>query len=391
MKKLFLPIILVFAFASCVSLNKQLQKGQYDMVIDRTVKRLIKDPDNPEDVKVLDRAYKTANEQDLERIKFLKMENKPDNYDEIFLRYEYLKSRQNKVRTVLPLNLRGTVINYNYIDYDYEIIQAKRKAADFYYSNGKRLLANPDRASNREAYYQLVKATEYSGDAFPGLAEMLGTAKYKGTSKILVQIANSTKLSISPEFEEELLTFNTQGLNSEWLEFHFRHVNDDIDYDYFVIINIIDIMLTPNQSDNKDYIYKKDVENGFKYVLDAKGNVMKDSLGNDIKVPQFKTLTATLIETQQHKEVAIKGLVEIHEINPLRKLVVKEPIGANNIFHNVSARAIGDLAALDEEASVKIKNKFIPFPSDFQMIFNCAETLKPAIINAIYKNRKYML
>jgi len=367
-----------------------MQRGQYDMVIERTVRRLIKNPDNTEDVRILDRAYRVANERDLERIKFLKTENNPNNYDEIFLRYDNLKARQSRVRTVLPLNMKGTVINYDYIDYDYEIVQAKRKAAEYYYTNGQKLLQNADRVSNREAYYQLIRARDYSGDSYPGLNDMIIEAKYKGTSKALVQVANTSALSVTPEFEQELLNFNTQGLGSEWIEYHFRHVNDEIDYDYMVVINITDIMVTPDQTKGTDVVYKKEVEDGFKYALDARGNVMKDTAGNDIKVPLYKTLTATLIETEQHKEVAIKGVVEILEMKPVRKLLVKEPIGANNVFHNVSARAVGDILALDEEGKKKTEQVYIPFPSDFQMIYNCTETLKPAIMNALNANRRYI-
>lgn len=388
MRKILLPFITVIVISSCSSLNKKLQREQYDAAIERTVKRLIKDPSNAEDVRVLDKAYKTANERDLERIKFLKLENNPNNYDEIFQRYDLLKARQSRVRVVLPLNLKGTVINYDQIDYDYEIVEAKKKAADYYYTNGKRLLENRDRTSNREAYYQLARARDYSGDGFPDLIMLLNEARFKGTTKALVQVANNSRLSISPEFEEELLNIDTQGLNSEWVEYHFRHVNDDIDYDYMVVINIQDILLTPNQSKSKDVNYKREVENGFKYALDARGNVMKDTAGNDIKIPLYKTLSATLIETQQYKEVTIKGVVEFMEMRPVLKLITKEPVGANNIFNNVSARAVGDLEALDDEAKIKIEKPIIPFPSDFQMIYNCAETLKPAIRNAIYANRQ---
>ena len=106
---------------------------------------------------------------------------------------------------------------------------------------------------------------------------------------------------IAPEFRDELLTFNTQGLNSEWVEYHFRHLNDEIKYDYAVVINLLDIIVTPEESKQTDNIYKKDVENGFDYALDARGNVMRDTAGNDIKIPRYKTLQCTLIETSEHK------------------------------------------------------------------------------------------
>ena len=82
---------------------------------------------------------------------------------------ESLKARQARVRTVLPLDLNGRSINYSYVDYDADPVTAKKKAAEYYYNNGQKLLQNGDKLSYREAYYQLIKAQEYSGDAFPNL------------------------------------------------------------------------------------------------------------------------------------------------------------------------------------------------------------------------------
>ena len=367
-----------------------MQRGNYDTVINKTVKKLVKKPDSEEDARLLDKAYKLANDRDLERVRFLKMENNPNNWDEIFVRYENLKDRQSRVRTVLPLKLDGRSVNYEYIDYDAEIVQSKRKAAEYFYTNGKKLLSNPDKASHREAYYQLNRAQQYSGNSYPDLNKLILQARNMGISRVLVQVENSSRILIAPDFQDELLTFNAQDLNSEWVEFHLRHLNEKIDYDYLAVIHIINIAVSPEETKNIDKIYKKDVENGFDYAKDSRGNVMKDTSGNDIKIPRYKTLQCTLIETTQRKAVNIRGEVEIIELLPIKKLLVKEPIGAENVFANSSARAIGDDGALDDEARQKIKNQFIPYPSDIQMIYNTAETLKPAIRNAIYNNRRYI-
>lgn len=367
-----------------------MQRGDYDGVINKTVKDLIKDPNNSGDVQTLDKAYRLANERDLERIKFLKTENNPNNYDEIFMRYETLKARQARVRAVLPLNLNGRTINYDYVDYDAEIVSAKRKAAEYFYNNGQKLLGNGDKESARLAYYQLIRAQGYSGDSYPNLNELILEAKYRGTSRVIVQVVSSGRVMVAPAFSDELLTFNTEGLNSEWVEYHFRHLNDQMEYQYEVIINLLDIIVTPEESKQTDQIYKKDIPDGFNYAMDARGNVMKDSAGNDIKIPKYKTIQCTLIETAQRKGVTIRGQVEMTELHPLRKLMVKEAIGAESVFEHVSARAVGDEAALDDPAREKIKSQFIPFPSDLDMIMRTAETLKPAIRNAIYNNRRYI-
>jgi hypothetical protein len=376
--------------SSCAGSKKQMQRGNYDAVISKSIKKLIKNPNSEEDAVLLDQAYKLANERNLERVKYLKLENNPDNWEEIFSNYESLKARQSNVRRVLPLKLQGRSINYEYIDYDSEIVKAKRNAAEYFYSNGKKLLLNPDKESKREAYYQLSKTQQYSGNSYPDLNELISRAHMMGISRVLVQVENGSRILISPDFQDELLAFNAQDMNSEWVEFHLRKLNEKTEYDYRIAIRIMDIIVSPEDTRNIDRIYKRDVENGFDYAKDARGNVMKDSAGNDIKIVRYKTLQCTLIETTQRKAVTIKGQVEILQLYPNRKLLVKEPIGAENVFSHSSARAIGDEMALDGEARQKIKNPASPYPSDIEMIFNTAETLKPGIRNAINNNRRYI-
>ncbi len=390
MNKLFLFLISILFLGSCGSVNKKIQRADYDGVIDKMVKQLIRKPDNAENALDLDKAYKLANERDLERVKYLKMENNPNNFDEIFRRYETLKARQARVRVVLPLSFEGRQIDYAYVDYDAEIVAAKRKAAEYYYNNAQKLMNNGDRQSYRAAYYQLVLARDYSGDSYPGLNEMIIATRYKGTSMVIVEVESSNRIMVAPEFRDELLSFNAQGLNTEWIEYHFRHVNDDIDYDYAVVINLLDILVSPEEVKNTDEVVKKEVANGFDYALDAKGNVMRDTSGNDIKITKYKTLQATLIQSYQRKGVTIRGQLEIQELKPVHRMLVKEPIGAENVFEHSSARAIGDLEALSPEQKVMIQNEYIPFPQDGAMIMNTAETLKLAIRNALYNNRRYV-
>ncbi len=57
----------------------------------------------------------------------------------------------------------------------------------------------------------------------------------------------------------------------------------------------------------------------------------------------------------------------------------KEPIGAEHRFEHHSARAVGDIDALDAESKQMIEREAAPFPTDFEMLFMCTETLKPAI------------
>jgi len=387
MRKLTILFIASILMTGCGSTTKKLQQGNYDAVIDRTVKKLIKKPD-ANDAAEMDRAYRLANERDLDRIKFLKAENNPDNYDEIFSRYNMLKERQRQVRTVTPMTVDGKTYNYDYVDYDSEMIASKRKAADYFYNNGKGLLENAlQKEDYRDAYYQLSKASEYSGGQFENIDELIYDARMKGISRVIVEVNNQTPLQLPAMVEEDLISFDTRGLGNEWVEYNFKHVDDNVVYDYAVLVKLLSIAVSPDGVEDKDQIFTKNISDGFDYVLDANGNVMKDTAGNDIKLQRFKEINCTLIETHQFKSVEIKGEVEIQSINPNR-LLQKEPFGASNQFEHSSARSIGDEGALTEEAMLKTQQEKIPFPTDVDMVLMCTETIKPAIRNAIFANRQ---
>ena len=389
MRKIFTLFIVTLVLTGCGSTTKSLQQGNYDAVIDKSVKKLIKKPD-ADAAAEMDRAYRLANERDLERIKYLKTENNPDSYDEIFNRYNMLKERQRQVRVVTPITVEGKTYSYEYVDFDAEMVASKRKAADYFYNNGKGLLDNAlQKEDYRQAYYQLVKASEYSGGQFDDIDAMIYEAQMKGISRVIVEVNNQSPLQLPQLVEEDLTSFDTRGLDNAWVEYHFKHVDENIDYDYAVFVKLVSILVSPDEVSDTDEIFTKKISDGFDYVLDANGNVMKDTAGNDIKLQKFKEITCTLIQTRQFKSVEIRGEVEIMSLNPQR-LIQQEPFGASNQFEHFSARSIGDEGALTEEAFAMTQQEKLPFPTDVEMVLMCTETIKPAIRNAIYANRQYI-
>ncbi len=389
MKKLFYSLLILVFIAGCSSTKKMMQRGNYDAVINKSVKKLIKNPNSEKDAVNLDKAYVLANDRDLERIKYLKMEGTPNTWDEIYQRYSALKARQSRVKQVLPLNIGGQYINYEYTDYDAKIVESKSNAAEYYYQHAKNLMADNKKESYREAYYELGKANNYKEGVYPDINSLMEEARYKGISRVLVNTINNTHLRLSKEFMDNLLAFNTDGLNNEWVEYHLRPLDRNIDYDYLVNIKLQIIDVSPEIVKTKDRVVKQTVEDGFEYVLDKNGNVMKDSVGNDIKVKKYKDLTCTVIERLQEKSVNIKGEVEIISTNP-KRIIKKDPVAASTHFEHVSARAVGDIEALDRETRRLTEVEPLPFPDDFTMIYDCSEALKNSIRDVISHNRYHI-
>ncbi|MBN1108193.1 MAG: hypothetical protein JXR66_13230 [Bacteroidales bacterium] len=388
MKNLIIPtLISVLMFAGCGSSKKHLERGNYDSAIATAVKELRKNPDNEKQIATLERSYTIVNEQDNERIRFLKMEGLPQNWDEIYQIYKRMSDRQSMVRTVLPLNIGNRSISFTYVDYMAEMIAAKRKSADFYYAHGNELMKAGLKDSYRQAFYEYVRAKEYVGD-YEGIDEKIMESKTLGMSRVFVSLKNSTPIIFPVEFEEDLLMVDLQSLNSEWVEYHAENLDPDTEYDYFITVNIRNIAVSPDQTAQRDSVVKKEVEDGFTYQLDSRGNVMKDTSGNDIKIVKYKTLQCALISTLQTKSCSMEGDIEVIQMKPTRAVIKKDPVGAQSIFEHTSARAVGDVGALNPSQLERTKATIIPFPSDIEMVMRCSDALKNAIRGSLQSNRR---
>ena len=380
--------ILILLVSGCGSSKKQLQKGNYDAAVQKAVKQLRKDPSDVKQIDILDQAYRIANDQDNEKVRLLKLEGKPNNWDEIYLVYKTLNDRQALVRTVTPLNSNGRSISYPQVDYMPDMVNAKRKAADYYFGHGNELMKSGIKESYRQAYAEFIRAKEYVGD-YEGIDNKIMEAKNQGISRVFVSIQNSSVLQFPKEFEDDLLTLDFPRLNSDWVEYYTQNLNGRTQYDYFVNVNVKNVAVSPDQSLQTDSVIKRDIEDGFSYVLDKNGNVMRDSLGNDIKMKKYKTVQCALVQTAQSKACRIDGDVEVISMNP-SKTLTKDPIGAQSNFENISSRALGDTQALNAKQLERTKTAIVPFPTDVDMIVRCSESMKKAISTAIQRDRRFI-
>ncbi|HUX95476.1 MAG TPA: hypothetical protein VMV47_07060 [Bacteroidales bacterium] len=381
-------IILTILFSGCSSSKKQLSKGNYDAAIDKAVKELRRDRDDEKQIEILSESYRVANELDQERIRYLKMEGRANSWDEIYQIYQGLSARQTQVRTVTPLSLNGRTVDFPYVDYMADMVEAKRKAADFYFAHGNQLMEGKIKENYRQAFGEFLRAKQYMGD-YPGIDNKIEEAKYLGISRVFVSVQNSSIIKFPQEFEQDLLALDLPALNSEWVEYHTVNLNNDTEYDYFINVNVKNVAVTPDQTVQKDSVVKRDVDDGFEYKLDKKGNVMKDSLGNDIRIKKYKTLQCALVETIQLKSCRIDGDIEVIQVNP-NKMLKKDPIGAQSDFENISSRAIGDMQALTPELLERTKQQPVQFPTDLDMVMMCSENLKMAIRGAIQNNKRFI-
>jgi hypothetical protein len=182
------------------------------------------------------------------------------------------------------------------------------------------------------------------------------------------------------------MEFGAADLNSSWVEFYTKHVDEDIYIDYLITINLNQINVSPESITEKDRMETKEIEDGWDYILDHRGNVMKDSLGNDIKQKKYRSVACSVIETIQYKDASISGLIEFMD-NESGQIIKTIPISAESIFEHISARAIGDVEALSAASKKMIKVDPLPFPHDMDLIYQSKKALKHSIRQALRQNR----
>ncbi|MEZ4794992.1 MAG: hypothetical protein R2773_05885 [Flavobacteriaceae bacterium] len=362
--------------------QKMLLQGDYDQVIELAVKKLQKDPHgkNSASHKVfLEEAFSRVVAEDKQRIQFLKQENRPANSREIYYTYCDLGRRQELVRPLLSMIDAHIVLE----DYSKDIISSKKNFADYLFNEGNSYLNRNTVMDAREAYGYFSDLKGLEPNYF-NLDDKLNAAHFQGTDFVFVELNNHTGQIIPYRLERELLDFNTYGLDDFWTAYHAQPENG-IYYNYGIDLNFNEISISPERISEKEYLRKMTIKDGWEYLLDRYGNVVKDSLGNDIKVDKIITVTASVTYTEQTKSVRVGGDVVYKDLNRNR-IINRHPLGTEFVFENVFAKYRGDKRALTEEDLEFIKNDFFPFPSNQQMVLDAGEDIKTRLKEILRNN-----
>lgn len=380
MRYLGILLIACFIFSACTSSKKLLEKGRYDQAIEKSVKALRKDPGDSKELNVLKEAYKKANYFDNERIAFLENEGRDDNWIEMHNLYQALDSRQDWIKT-LPSQLLN---QFSLKNYDNDLIASKENAAEVSYHNGLNYLDRGDKESARLAYQEFERITYLYTD-YKDVNKLMNEARFYGTTNVLFKIENNSEVLLPHDFDYELKKISLKELNDLWTNFD-TYADTAVYYDYYIVLDLKRIRISPESIDKNTFTETKEIQDGMKYVFDENGNVKKDSLGNDIKVPNMVTVSAEVTESRQHKHGYISGSLDYIDLNT-DQLIKTEDISVEAVFEHYSATASGNENALSEETREMLQSRIVPFPSDAALLMDAASLLKDRSKVIVYRNR----
>ena len=391
MKNFTLLVTLFVLITSCGvrQTRESLSSGDYETAINNAVESLKnrKDAKGKQDyVYLLEEAFAKAKERDLLNIAVWFKDANPRNTEKIYETYVQLNSRQEQIKPLLPLKLlkQNRTANFAFEDYSDQIVSSKNALAKYLYDNSKALLTTKDKMSFRRAYDDLVYLNQLSPN-FKDVNQLTETAKIKGTDYVNVYTKNETNMVIPVRLQNDLLDFSTFGLNDKWTVYHSNKVKG-INYDYGLIVNFRQINISPEQIKEKEFHKEKQIKDGVKNLVDSNGNSVKDSLGNPIKVDNFKTIRADIYEFRQFKSVNVTAKVDYIDFVS-NQLVETFPLASEFVFESVYSKYTGDKRACEETYYPNFDRRAVQFPSNEQMVYDSGEDLKARLKDIIIRNK----
>jgi hypothetical protein len=390
MKKITL-LLFFYSILSCgvKQSTNQLNSGNYDEAIHIAVNSLRnnKNTKGKQDyVYILEEAFAKAKERDLRNIDSWSKDANPTNLEQIYNSYVQLNRRQELIRPLLPLKLlkEGRDAFFPMDNYSTEIIDSKNALSNYLYINSKNLLQTANKIEARKVFDDLNYLNSIN-PGFKDVKKLIEEAQFKGTDFVNVYTKNETNMMIPIRLQDDLLDFSTYGLNDKWTVYHSNR-HQGITYDFGIILNFREINISPEQIKEKQVIQEKQIKDGVKNLLDANGNIVRDSLGNPIKVDKFITVKGTAYQFIQFKACQVTAKVDYIDFNN-NQLINTYPLASEFIFENIYATFRGDRRAFDEQYISYFGKRAVPFPSNEQMVFDTGEDLKAKLKEIISRNR----
>ena len=379
MKRFLLLSVLVSVLVSC-SAKKQMESaisnGNYDQAISDALRKLEnnKDKKRKQDyIVLLEDAYYKVLEEDLQHVAHLKKDGNPEQFKTIYNIYVDLEERQNAIKRVLPLKINGKTLNLKFNDYSTEIVDFRYKTSDYLIDQGLTLLDSEDKYNARKAY-DIFSYIEHINPNFEETRSLMDEAHLKGTDYVHVSVKNETRQIIPQQLEAELVDFNTYGLDQFWTVYH-SNTDETIDYDFALQLQLKRINVSPERINERQQLRERQIIDGWKYQLDTAGNVMKDTLGNDIKIDKIINVRARFVEVIQTKSAQVIADVVYTDLKH-NKIIDAYTIDSGFVFENVFGRMRGDRRALNNNDRNLLRQQQVRFPSDEQMVYDTGEDLK---------------
>ena len=374
---LFLLVSLI-ACQSARKTQKAVNSGNYPAAMNRAIDKLSNNKErkgNQAFVLALEESYSRYTEQQNRELRFLTKEGLPSTLETRYNILNDLNNWQERIRPLLPLQVleENREARFIFEDYSSEILETKTELTEFKYQEG---ITQYKMSQTKRDYRRAHEVFEEVEALIPGYKESVNymqKAHEKGLQLILLSLQNKTEQILPQRLIDELVDIDQFGLENYWTQYHTRPQREN--YDYLVQLEFDQLQVSPERIIEKQISREKQIADGYQFLRDDSGNVVRDSLGNKIEVERLVTVRCDFYKFRQFKEANLGAQVRITN-TANGQLVQKFPLQSGFIFEHIFARFEGDQRAFDDGWLDWTRQREIPFPSNEQMIYDAGEDLK---------------
>ena len=387
MKTLLYTLFALLLFSACRSVEKLVEKGQYDEAIVLAARKLAgKKKKKTKHVKALEKAFSKITADDMRRIEALDAENNPHNWKRVLDITRKIEKRQNRVSPFLPLiSNEGYEAGFTFVNTIPLRNKALDGAAEYHYAIAKELLisarAKDSYGLAQDAYYEFEKVEFYRTN-YKNTNELMRDSRHLGIVNIFIDFRQDRSMRL----EEELLLqglgeLYNRNMNSFWKRYYFE-ADSSMNYDFASVLNINHVDISPERELVNNHIDTKKVKDGWEYIKGKNGMIKTDSLGNKLKRDIFIEVRAMVTEIVREKSSFAE--LEIVTID-LRSNRVHDSavISYENEFRDLAVQFRGDRRALCNSRIDHIKDFPLAFPPDYDMILDTAYKMQDKIYREI--------
>jgi hypothetical protein len=382
MKNTFYIFVAMILFFSCKSIDKMVEKGDYDGAFRYAVKNLRGEKNKKtEYVKGLEKAYNKLNQADMNTIERLDATNRPQNWEKVLGIYKTLDKRQITVEPLLPLvSADGYVADIRLNNYNNALNHATENTVKYYYSRSLSLMEQSEqlksRSHAREAYTALQNLRNYN-PLYKDADQLLMKAYELGTTSVAFDIINHTGHYYSGEIERVLTSMPIGSMNTKWTRFNSGDGKSVHLADYIIVIELSDLEISPERERTNQFREDREILSRTDEKI-----VRKDSVPTVVRTEVYEKVSAYVTEIHREKLAFLTGKTSLYD-NRNQTFISTAPVSISYTFAGYGSSFIGDARALTDGTKKRLDPYLEAFPDDLFVIRDMGNSLSGTVMNEI--------
>jgi len=369
----------LIVLSGCQTPQNLLKNGKYQASVKECHKKLLKKRQKEKHILTLEKAYPLFTNSGNNEIDNLSNDRSPDAVKEVIDKLKKMDLQQSKIQALLPLYAEGRTINFPVVDYKSRIAKLSEDAKDKWYDLALSLMKQGTKRSFRKAAAELKKV-ETMDKYYKDVNSLLSKANTEGKHQAKINFKNASDWTLNNSQTQKLNKMKLNFSNSNWLELSKVAIKkEEENFNINIIFQEASISDESIKKINTTTVIDTLVTE--QYLKDKNGNVVKDSLGNDVTTKVFEKIKCDVTEYTQSKGAEVVAVIGISDYKSNKIIMDSYAVKAYHTFEHNYYELDGNEKALEGNTTYRnaknVKKK--EFPSKSELIKQALTNLKPKI------------